>query len=130
MNEVPSPDAPNEKNLPNEVGTIEDLVQHSLNQDYNKANQVFGNLMTVKMDDMLNQEKAKIANQIHNHINPEDEEINDEDLEEVEDEDTNDENGEDEEEVDEPDTDEESDEADDEGSGSDDDEEEIEGAAV
>ena len=125
MNEVP-----NEKNLPDEVGTIEDLVQHSLNQDYNKANQVFGNLMTVKMDDMLNQEKAKIANQIHNHINPEDEEIDDEDLEEVEDEDTNDENGEDEEEVDEPDTDEESDEADDEGSGSDDDEEEIEGAAV
>lgn len=129
MNEVPN-EAPNEKNLPDEVGTIEDLVQHSLNQDYNKANQVFGNLMTVKMDDMLNQEKAKIANQIHNHINPEDEEIDDEDLEEVEDEDTNDENGEDEEEVDEPDTDEESDEADDEGSGSNDDEEEIEGAAV
>ena len=125
MNEVP-----NEKNMPDEVGTIEDLIQHSLNQDYNKASQVFGNVMTVKMDDMLNQEKVKIANQIHNHINPEDEEIDDEDLEEVEDEDTNDENGEDEEEVDEPDTDEESDEADDEGSGSDDDEEEIEGAAV
>ena len=68
MNEVP-----NEKNMPDEVGTIEDLIQHSLNQDYNKASQVFGNVMTVKMDDMLNQEKVKIANQIHNHINPEDE---------------------------------------------------------
>ena len=55
--------------MPDEVDTIEDLVQHSLNQDYNKANQVFGNLMTIKMDDMLNQEKVKIANQIHNHIN-------------------------------------------------------------
>ena len=125
MNEVP-----NEKNMPDEVGTIEDLIQHSLNQDYNKASQVFGNVMTVKMDDMLNQEKVKIANQIHNHINPEDEEIDDEDLEETEDEDIDDENGEDEEETDEPDTDEESDEGDDEGSESDDDEEEVEGAAV
>ena len=125
MNEVP-----NEKNMPDEVGTIEDLIQHSLNQDYNKASQVFGNVMTVKMDDMLNQEKVKIANQIHNHINPEDEEIDDEDLEETEDEDIDDENGEDEEETDEPDTDEESDEGDDEGSESDDDEEEVEGVAV
>ena len=66
MNEVP-----NEKNMPDEVGTIEDLVQHSLNQDYNKANQVFGNLMTVKMDDMLNQEKVKIADQIYNHLDQE-----------------------------------------------------------
>ena len=82
MNEVP-----NEKNMPDEVDTIEDLVQHSLNQDYNKANQVFGNLMTIKMDDMLNQEKVKIANQIHNHIDPDDEEIDDEDLEEIDDED-------------------------------------------
>ena len=120
MNEVP-----NEKNMPDEVDTIEDLVQHSLNQDYNKANQVFGNLMTVKLDDMLNQEKVKIANQIHNHINPDDE-----DLEEIDDEDVDDENGEDEEEVDESDIDEEPDEADDDGSESDDDEEEIEGAAV
>ena len=125
MNEVA-----NEKNMPDEVGTIEDLIQHSLNQDYNKASQVFGNVMTVKMDDMLNQEKVKIANQIHNHINPEDEEIDDEDMKETEDEDVDDENEGDEEETDEPDTDEESDEGDDEGSESDDDEEEVEGAAV
>ena len=125
MNEVP-----NEKNMPDEVDTIEDLVQHSLNQDYNKANQVFGNLMTIKMDDMLSQEKVKIANQIHNHIDPDDEEIDDEDLEEIDDENVDDQDGQDEEEVDESDIDEEPDEADDDGSESDDDEEEIEGAAV
>ena len=32
-----------EKQMPDNVDTIEDLVKHSLAQDYNKANEVFGN---------------------------------------------------------------------------------------
>ena len=31
-----------EKQMPDNVDTIEDLVKHSLAQDYNKANEVFG----------------------------------------------------------------------------------------
>ena len=63
--------AANKENMPDGVETIEDLVKHSLAKDYNKANQTFGNLMTVRMDDMLNQEKVKIADQIYNHLDQE-----------------------------------------------------------
>jgi len=124
-----------EKQMPDGVGTIEDLVKHSLEQDYNKANEVFGTVMTTKLSDVLDQAKVKLAGQIYNG-DPEDvdDPLEDEDFEEEDnesgDEATDDENEEDEEESDEPDTDEESDEGDDEGSESDDDEEEVEGAAV
>ena len=64
-----------------DVNTIEDLVKHSLEKDYNKANEIFGNVMTVKMNDILDQTKAKLAGEIYNDVPPEDEEIDDEDLE-------------------------------------------------
>lgn len=68
-----------------DVNTIEDLVQHSLEKDYNKANEIFGNVMTVKMNDILDQTKARLAGEIYNDVPPEDEEIDDEDLEDEED---------------------------------------------
>ena len=68
-----------------DVNTIEDLVKHSLEKDYNKANEIFGNVMTVKMNDILDQTKAKLAGEIYNDVPPEDEEIDDEDLEDEED---------------------------------------------
>ena len=71
-----------EKQMPDNVDTIEDLVQHSLAQDYNKANEVFGTVMTTKLADVLDQTKVKIAGQIYNG-DPEDEE-DIEDEEEVE----------------------------------------------
>ena len=119
-----------------DVNTIEDLVKHSLEKDYNKANEIFGNVMTVKMNDILDQTKAKLAGEIYNDVPPEDEEIDDEDLEDEED-DAEAEEGGDEEETDgEEEGDEveyeegnvmpdEEDDEDDEG-----DEDEIEGAAV
>ena len=72
-----------EKQMPDNVDTIEDLVKHSLAQDYNKANEVFGNVMTTKLTDVLDQTKMKIAGQIYND-EPEDEEdpLEDEDFEE------------------------------------------------
>ena len=66
--------------MPDEVNTIEDLVKHSLAQDYNKANEVFGTVMTTKLADVLDQTKVKLAGQIYNG-DPEDEEIEDEELE-------------------------------------------------
>lgn len=62
-----------EKQMPDNVDTIEDLVQHSLAQDYNKANEVFGTVMTTKLADVLDQTKMKLAGQIYNG-DPEDEE--------------------------------------------------------
>ena len=62
----------NKKNMPDGVETIEDLVRHSLDQDYNKANKVFGDLMSDKLNTVLDQAKMKIAGQIYNG-DPEDE---------------------------------------------------------
>ena len=56
----------NLKQMPDDVDTIEDLVKFSLEKDYNKANEVFGNVMTIKMNDVLDQAKTKIAGQIYN----------------------------------------------------------------
>ena len=82
-----------------DVNTIEDLVKHSLEKDYNKANEIFGNVMTVKMNDILDQTKARLAGEIYNDVPPEDEEIDDEDLEDEEDDAEAEEDG-DEEEID------------------------------
>ena len=132
-----------QKQMPDEVGTIEDLVKHSLEQDYNKANEVFGTVMTTKLADVLDQTKVKLAGQIYNG-DPEDvdDPLEDEDFKEddneSEDEDEdefglpiiNRENEEDEGEIDEPDTGEGEIEGDDDGAEPDEDEDEVEGAAV
>ena len=67
-----------EKQMPDNVDTIDDLVKHSLAQDYNKANEVFGNVMTTKLADVLDQTKVKIAGQIYSGDPEDEEEIEDE----------------------------------------------------
>ena len=128
----------NLKQMPDDVDTIEDLVKFSLEKDYNKANEVFGNVMTIKMNDVLDQAKTKIAGQIYNG-DPEDEEIEDEvdgdDGESTEDDgNVEDETIEDEAEDNDADGDEEADVEDEEAIDDEfdesDDDEEIEGAAV
>ena len=126
-----------EKQMPDGVGTIEDLVKHSLEQDYNKANEVFGTVMTTKLSDVLDQAKVKLAGQIYNG-DPEDvdDPLEDEDFEEEDnesgdaDETADGENEEGEGETQESDVGETEDEGDDEGDQSDEDEDEVEGAAV
>ena len=49
-----------------EQNPLHDLVQHALDQDYNNANKVFGDLMTVKLNDIMDQEQIKLASQIYN----------------------------------------------------------------
>ena len=99
---------------------ILDLIKAALNKDYNHANKRFGEVMTIKMSDLLDQEKVRLADQIYNGVPEEEEEeveVDDEDnMEDPEDEV--------EEEDDEDETEEEEIEEDEE------DEEEIEGAAV
>ena len=120
-----------EKQMPDGVGTIEDLVKHSLEQDYNKANEVFGTVMTTKLSDVLDQAKVKLAGQIYNG-DPEDvdDPLEDEDFEEEDNETADDENEEGEGETQESDVGETEDEGDGEGDQSDEDEDEVEGAAV
>ena len=66
----------------NETNPMADLVQHALDQDYNKANKVFGDVMGVRINDVLDQEKIKLADQLYNGVEPEeDEEVEDEQLE-------------------------------------------------
>ena len=50
----------------NEKNPLEDLVQYSLDQDFNKANKVFNDVISVKLNDVLDQEKIKLANQLYN----------------------------------------------------------------
>jgi len=48
------------------MSEIRDMIQHALDQDYNKANDVFGEVLSVKIQDVLDQEKIRLANQIYN----------------------------------------------------------------
>ena len=106
-----------------ETNPIQDLIKASLDKDYNNANKIFGEVMTIKMSDLLDQEKVKLADQIYNGVPAEEEEeveIDDEDnMEDPEDEE------EEAEDDDEAETEEEEIEEDEE-----EEEEEIEGAAV
>ena len=110
--------------MPDNVDTIEDLVKHSLAQDYNKANEVFGNVMTTKLTDVLDQTKMKLAGQIYND-EPEDEEdpLEDEDFEEEDTEETEEDDDEIDDEIEDEDLEVPEEIEDDE-------EEEVEGAAV
>ena len=58
---------------------IQDLVQAALDQNFNKANEVFNDMMTQKVTDALDQEKIAVANRIYNGIEPE-EEVNLDDI--------------------------------------------------
>ena len=59
----------------------QDLIQNALDQDFNKANSTFGEIMTMKMADLLDQEKINVAGQIYNGEEPEDEDQLELDLE-------------------------------------------------
>ena len=93
----------------NDTNHIQDLIKASLDKDYNHANKIFGEVMTIKMSDLLDQEKIRMADQVYNGV-PEEEEVEpeEEDLEATEEEEEQDETDPEEEEE----------------------EEEIEGAAV
>jgi hypothetical protein len=57
--------------------SAQELIQQALDQDYNKANKTFGSMMTIKLDDLLDQEKIRLADQIFNGASDDD---NDDDV--------------------------------------------------
>jgi hypothetical protein len=67
--------------------TVRDMIQHALDQDFNKANEVFGEVMSVKMDDLLDQEKVALAAQVYNGVEPEDDDydVGDDDVDQQDD---------------------------------------------
>lgn len=70
------------------MSDINDLIQHAMDQDFNKASQVFGDLMGNKISDALEQEKASIASVLYNDdIEVEEDEFDDDDDIELSDED-------------------------------------------
>jgi len=84
---------------------IQDLIKASLDQDYNHANKIFGEVMTIKMSDLLDQEKVRMADQVYNGVEEEEEAEPEEDLEDNEE--SEGEEGEDEDEAEEDSEDEE-----------------------
>ena len=54
---------------------IQDMIQHAMNQEYSQANNIFGELMTVKLNDVLDQEKIRMADQIYNGVEDDEEEL-------------------------------------------------------
>lgn len=60
---------PKEMKMSNEA--IQDLVQAAIDQNFNKANEVFSDMMSDKVFDALNQEKIAVADRIYNGVEPE-----------------------------------------------------------
>lgn len=65
--------------------TIEDLINTVTTQDFSKAGPTFAEIMQGKMADALEQEKISVANQVFNNAEPEDEDISDEEVAELDD---------------------------------------------
>lgn len=68
------------------MSDIKDLIQHALDQDYNKASEVFGQVMSIKTQEVLDQAKVKLAGQIYNGEEAEEDNGEDEELEAMSDE--------------------------------------------
>lgn len=79
----------NEDEVETPGNVLHDFVQAAIDNDYNKAGKVFGDVMTIKLVDLLGQEEIKVADQMFNG-DPDDDEsdvdLEDEDLEDDEDE--------------------------------------------
>ena len=73
-----------------EVNPLADLVDAALAKDYNKANEIFGQAISVKLDDVMDQERIRLSNAIYNASGEEDEEDEVERHGEIEDEYDND----------------------------------------
>lgn len=56
---------------------IQNLIQHAMDQEFTKANDIFQDVMTIKLNDLLDQEEVRVADQMFNGV--EDDDIEDDD---------------------------------------------------
>jgi len=60
---------------------VKDMISKALDDDFNKANNAFSDIMTIKLNDLLDQEKVRIADSIYNGVEDGDEEDDPDQLE-------------------------------------------------
>ena len=60
---------------------VKDMIDKALDDDFNKANNAFSDIMTIKLNDLLDQEKVRIADSIYNGVEDGDEEDDPDQLE-------------------------------------------------
>ena len=60
---------------------IQDMINHAMDQEFSQANNIFSDMMTVKLNDVLDQEKIRLADQIFNGGGDEEADTNDDQLE-------------------------------------------------
>ena len=63
---------------PHPAAGVADMIDFAYAQDYNKATDIFNDVISQKMAAALDQEKVAVANQIFNDVEPE--ELDDEEL--------------------------------------------------
>ena len=52
---------------------VKDMIGQALDQDFNNANKTFNDVMTIKLTDLLDQEQVRLADNIYNGVEPDDE---------------------------------------------------------
>ena len=65
---------------------VKDMISQALDQDFNNANKTFGDVMTIKLTDLLDQEQIRLADNIYNGAEADDEDdiMGDEDGDQLE----------------------------------------------
>jgi hypothetical protein len=65
---------------------VRSMIDYAMANEFNKANDVFGDMMTIKLNDLLDQEQVRLADTIYNGAEDDenDEDIEDEDDEQLE----------------------------------------------
>ena len=51
---------------------VKDMISQALDQDFNNANKTFNDVMTIKLTDLLDQEKVRLADNIYNGVEADD----------------------------------------------------------
>lgn len=54
---------------------IRNMIQHAMDNEFTKANNIFDDLMTVKLNDVLDQEQIRLADTIYNGVEDNEEEL-------------------------------------------------------
>jgi hypothetical protein len=52
---------------------VRDMIQYAMDNEFSKANDIFSDVMTIKLNDLLDQEQIRVADQMYNGV--EDDEI-------------------------------------------------------
>ncbi len=58
---------------------IRNMIQHAMDDEYSQANNIFKDMMTIKLNDLLDQEQIRIADTIYNGVEDEEEDDPNED---------------------------------------------------